>query len=109
MSRRRVEKYATNSATRADATRPKRSASQRFGGEDTSNAAAAPYMPRPKNAEWPNETMPVSPIRMSDDIANSPQIRIAVRNRREHAGNNSGAVTSNASTALNATQEDVVR
>ena len=22
-------------------------------------AAAAPYMPRPKNAEWPNETMPV--------------------------------------------------
>jgi hypothetical protein len=34
-------------------------ASHRLGGLTVSSAAAAPYMPSPKNAEWPNETMPV--------------------------------------------------
>src|SRR5882672_5037903 len=86
MSRSRVEKYATNTATTAAATRPAASASQRFGGRIMSRAAAAPYMPRPKKAEWPKETMPVYPIRMSDDIAGKPQIRISVakRERADH-------------------------
>ena len=34
-------------------------ASQRLGGLMVRSAAAAPYMPRPKKAEWPNDTMPV--------------------------------------------------
>ena len=55
----RVEKYATNAETAADATRPKASASSRLGGATINSAAAAPYMPSPKKAEWPNDTMPV--------------------------------------------------
>src|SRR5687768_757731 len=73
-------------------------ASQRFGGRTLSNAAAAPYMPRPKNAEWPNETIPVYPMRMSDDIASRPQIRISVTKRRQNSGSTSGATASVAST-----------
>jgi hypothetical protein len=38
----------------------------------TVSSAAAPYMPSPKKAEWPNETMPVQPIRMSEDTASRP-------------------------------------
>ena len=59
MSRSRVEKNATNIATTAAATSPVSKASHRLGGRTASSAAAAPYIPRPKNAEWPNETMPV--------------------------------------------------
>ena len=43
----------------AAATSPRPRASQRFGGRMARRAAAAPYMPRPKKAEWPKEIMPV--------------------------------------------------
>jgi hypothetical protein len=43
-------------------------------------------------------------MRMSDDIASSPQIRISVRKRRQNSGNTNGAMISNASTMLNAIQ-----
>jgi hypothetical protein len=59
MSRSRVEKNATNAAMTAAATRPTRMASQMFGGFTVMSAAAAPYIPRPKNAEWPKDVMPV--------------------------------------------------
>jgi len=69
-----------------------------------SSAAAAPYMPRPKNAEWPNDTMPVYPIRMSEDIASRPQIRISVRKRRQNSGSTSGATISSARMTENPVQ-----
>ncbi len=37
-------------------------------------------------------------MRMSDDIASRPQIRISVRNRRQNGGSTSGATMSNAIT-----------
>ena len=43
----------------AAAIRPAAIASHKFGGFEFNSAAAAPYMPRPKKAEWPNDTMPV--------------------------------------------------
>ncbi len=78
-------------------------ASSRFGA-NSSSAAAAPYMPSPKKAEWPNETIPVYPIRMSDDIASRPQIRISVRNRRQNSGSTSGATISSARMTQNPVQ-----
>ena len=43
-------------------------------------------------------------MRMSDDIASRPQIRISVRKRRQNSGNTSGATISNARMMLNAIQ-----
>ena len=104
MSRSRVAKKATQTAIAPAPTRPARSASQRLGGRTASRAAAAPYMPSPKNAEWPNDTMPVYPIRMSDDIARSPQTRISVTKRRQNSGRTSGASASSPTTMPNHTQ-----
>src|ERR1700738_2469386 len=92
MSRSLVEKYATNSATPAEPMRPYPSASQMLGGLTEISAAAAPYMPRPKKAECPNDTIPVYPMRMSEDIASSPQIRISVTKRCQNCGSTSGAM-----------------
>src|SRR5579871_1009648 len=55
MSRSRVEKNATKPAAAAAAISPNSSASQIEGGDTASSAAAAPYMPSPKNAEWQHE------------------------------------------------------
>ena len=46
-------------AAAEEAMSPNKSASRRLGGATMSSAAAAPYMPSPKNAECPNDTMPV--------------------------------------------------
>ena len=51
MSRSRVAKKATQAAIAPAPTSPARIASQRLGGRTASSAAAAPYMPSPKNAE----------------------------------------------------------
>ena len=59
MSRSRVEKKATNIATTAAPISPTSMATHRFGGLTVRSAAAAPYMPRPKKAEWPKDIMPV--------------------------------------------------
>ncbi len=59
MSRSRVLKYATNKPTAAEPMSPYTIASQRLGGLTMSSAAAAPYMPSPKKAECPNDTIPV--------------------------------------------------
>ena len=59
MSRSRVEKYATTAATRAAPASPAAVASARLGGWSRSSAMAVPYIPTPKKAEWPKETMPV--------------------------------------------------
>ena len=60
MSRSRVAKYATKTATAAGGDETVDDAPARgSAGLTVSSAAAAPYIPRPKNAEWPNDTMPV--------------------------------------------------
>jgi hypothetical protein len=61
-------------------------------------------MPSPKKAECPNDTMPVYPIRRSDDIASNPQIRISVVSRAQYAGSVRGAANSSASTTENPIQ-----
>src|SRR5580692_7891469 len=83
-------------------------ASHRLGGLNMMSAAAAPYMPRPKKAEWPNEIMPVYPIRTSDDMASRPQIRISVRKRRQYSGSTSGATISSAMTTQKPIQKTAV-
>src|SRR4029078_5254970 len=98
MAPRGGEKRATNSAAAAAPASPKPIASHRLGGLKRRSAAAAPYIPRPKNAEWPNDTMPVYPIKRSDDIASNPQISTSVRKRRQNTGSTSGATISKAIT-----------
>ena len=83
----------------ADPINPNAIASQRLGGLKSKSAAAAPYIPSPKNAECPKEIMPVYPMSRSDDIASSPQIRTSVRKRRQNSGNTNGATISTAITA----------
>ena len=43
----------------AGADEPVEERQPQIGRPTVSSAAAAPYMPSPKNAEWPNDTMPV--------------------------------------------------